>query len=169
MAHKKQYFRFRCHASFAIMMQGVTPTHIVPFGHFGFTAKYKRTSYQNDTDNFSLGYLMTKSAVSVIACQTCLSYETDKPPFLYFPVASLVDNASCLSCHVGISPIGCKHFACVAMLACMTIVRYGGIGPPQSTPVYPHPLRHYLPSCSCMMDSNNLRGVHLVTGVYTST
>ena len=86
------------------MIQGVTPTHIVPFGPFGFTAKYKRTPDQNDTDIFSLGYPMTKSVVSVIACQTCLSYETDKPPFLYFPVASLVDNASCLSCHGGISP-----------------------------------------------------------------
>lgn len=138
MAHKKQYFRIRCHASFAIMMQGVTPTHIVPFGHFGFTAKYKRTPYQNDTDNFSLGYPMTKSVVSVIACQTCLSYETDKPPFFYFPAASLVDNASCLSCHTGhFAQIGCKHFACVTLQACSAFGRYGGIGPPQSTPVYP--------------------------------
>ena len=122
MAHKLQYFRIRCLASFAIIRQGVTPTHIVPFGHFGFTAKYKCISYQNDTDIFSLGYPMTKSVVSVIACQTCLSYETDKPPFFYFPAASLVDNASCLSCLVGhFAQIGCKHFACVAMLACMTI------------------------------------------------
>ena len=52
MAHKKQYFRIRCLASFAIMKQGGTPTHIVPFGHFGFTAKYKCIPYQNDTDNF---------------------------------------------------------------------------------------------------------------------
>lgn len=133
MAHKKQYFRFRCPASFAIMMQGVTPTHIVPFGHFGFTAKYKRTSYQNDTDNFSLGYPMTKSGVSVIACQTCLSYETDKPPFLYFPAASLVDNASCLYCHVGhFAHIGCKHFACVILHACSTSVGRDGIEPPQA-------------------------------------
>ena len=71
---------------------------------------------------FSLGYPMTKYVVSVIACQTCLSYETDKPPFLYFPVASLVDNASCLSCHAGhFAQIGCKHFACVAVLACTTL------------------------------------------------
>ena len=103
MAHKKQYFRIRCLASFAIMKQGGTPTHIVPFGHFGFTAKYKRTPYQNDTDNFSLGYPMTKSVVSVIACQTCLSYETDKPTYLYSLVA-LVGRASVYLVVRGISP-----------------------------------------------------------------
>ena len=48
---------------------------------------------------------MTKSVVSVIACQTCLSYETDKPPFFYFPVASLVDDASAYIVMWGISPI----------------------------------------------------------------
>ena len=85
------------------MQQGGTPTHIVPFGHFGFTAKYKRTPYQNDTDNFSLGYPMTKYVVSVIACQTCLSYETDKPTYLYFLVA-LVGRASAYLVVRGISP-----------------------------------------------------------------
>ena len=133
MAHKKQYFRIRCLASFAIISQGVTPTHIVPFGHFGFTAKYKRTPYQNDTDNFSLGYPMTQSVVSVIACQTCLSYETDKPPFLYSPAASLVDNASCLSCHGGISPDRLQAFRLryTARLQCL-LVGCVGIGPTQA-------------------------------------
>lgn len=170
MAHKKQYFRFRCPASFAIMMQGVTPTHIVPFGHFGFTAKYKRTSYQNDTDNFSLGYPMTKSVVSVIACQTCLSYETDKPPFLYFPAASLVDNASCLSCNVGISPDRLQAFR----LRCRARLHDHQSGVVESnhhkhTSAPASLTGHYLPSCSWMRESRSLRGVHLVTGVYTST
>lgn len=47
---------------------------------------------------------MKKYVVSVIACQTCLSYETDKPPFFYFPVASLVDDASAHLVMRGISP-----------------------------------------------------------------
>ena len=114
------------------MKQGVTPTHIVPFGHFGFTAKYKRTPYQNDTDNFSLGYPMTKSVVSVIACQTCLSYETDKPPFLYSPAASLVDNASVYLVTGAFRPIDCKPFACVTVHACTASVGCVGIGPTQA-------------------------------------
>ena len=113
------------------MKQGGTPTHIVLFGHFGFTEKYKRTPYQNDTDNFSLGYPMTKTLVSVIACQTCLSYETDKPPFLYSPAASLVDNASVYLVTGAFRPIDCKPFACVAVLACTTLVGRVGIGPTQ--------------------------------------
>ena len=131
MAHKKQYFRVRCHASFAIMRQGVTPTHIVPFGHFGFTAKYKRTPYQNDTDKFSLGYPMTKSVVSVIACQTCLSYETDKPTYLYSLVA-LVGRASVYLVTGAFRPIDCMHFACVTLHACSAFVGRDGIEPPQA-------------------------------------
>ena len=91
---------------------------------------------------------MTKSVVSVIACQTCLSYETDKPPFLYFLVASLVDNASCLSCHGAFRPIGCKPFAYVAVLACTTFVGRDGIEPPQARQCVRIPYGYYLPSCS---------------------
>ena len=123
------------------MKQGGTPTHIVHFGHFGFTAKYKRTPYQNDTDNFSLGYPMTKSVVSVIACQTCLSYETDKPPFLYSHVASLVDNASCLSCHGGISPDRLQAFRLRCRARLHDLGRTCRNRTDTSTPVRPNPLR----------------------------
>ena len=39
----------------------------------------------------------------------------------------------CLYCHTGhFAHIGCKHFACVAVLACTTLVGRDGIEPPQA-------------------------------------
>ena len=86
---------------------------------------------------FSLGYPMTKYVVSVIACQTCLSYETDKPPFLYYPAPLSVGALPILSCGA-FRPDRLQAFRlrCRARLH-DPLVRYGGIGPPQSTPVYP--------------------------------
>ena len=45
-------------------------------------------------------------------------------------------------------PIDCKPFACVAVLACTTFSRVCRNRTDTSTPVHPHPLRNYLPSCS---------------------
>ena len=131
MAHKKQYFRIRCLASFAIMKQGGTPTHIVPFGHFGFTAKYKCTPYQNDTDNF-FSRIPHDQIRGICHCLSNVPQLRDgQTDILVLPCAPC-RSVLCLSCHVGISPIDCKHFACVAVLACTTLVGCVGIGPTQA-------------------------------------
>lgn len=171
MAHKKQYFRFRCPASFAIMMQGVTPTHIVPFGHFGFTAKYKRTPYQNDTDNF----------------------------FSWIPHDKIPWYLSLLVKHTSVTR-RTNHLFCISLrrlwwITPLPILSYGAfrpdrlqafrlcytarlqchlVGMAESDRHKAHQCTqsltgHYLPSCSWMRESNKLRGVHLVMGVYTST
>lgn len=140
MAHKKQYFRIRCPASFAIMMQGVTPTHIVPFGHFGFTAKYKCISYQNDTDNFfsRIPHDQIPWYLSLLVKHASVTRRTNHLFCISLwrlwwitPLAYLVTGA--------FRPIGCKHFARVAVLACTTLVGCIGIGPTQSTPVHQIP------------------------------
>ena len=74
---------------------------------------------------------MTKSVVSVIACQTCLSYETDKPTYLYYLVPR-VGRCSVYLDTWAFRPIDCKHFAYVAVLACTTLVGRVGIGPTQA-------------------------------------
>ena len=60
---------------------------------------------------------MTKSVVSVIACQTCLSYETDKPTYLYYLVPR-VGRCSVYLVTGAFRPIDCKPFACVTLHAC---------------------------------------------------
>ena len=75
---------------------------------------------------------MTKSVVSVIACQTCLSYETDKPTYLYFLVAP-VGRASAHLVMRGISPDRLQAFRLryTARLQCL-LVGCVGIGPTQA-------------------------------------
>ena len=73
---------------------------------------------------------MTKTVVSVIACQTCLSYETDKPTYLYYLVPR-VGRCSVYLVTWAFRPIDCKPFACVTVHACTALVGRVGIGPTQ--------------------------------------
>ena len=103
MAHKKQYFRIRCLASFAIMKQGGTPTHIVLFGHFGFTAKYKSTPYQNDTDNFFSWIPHDQNSGTCHCLSNVPQLRDGQTDILVFPCAPC-RSVLCLSCYGGISP-----------------------------------------------------------------
>ena len=113
------------------MKQGGTPTHIVPFGHFGFTAKYKRTPYQNDTDIF-FSWIPHDQIRGICHCLSNVPQLRDGQTYILVLLCGSCRQSLCLSCRSGhFAQIGCKPFACVTLHACSASVGRDGIEPPQ--------------------------------------
>ena len=156
------------------MMQGVTPTHIVPFGIF---CRICQNSIQY--------FIPCKDIPPIVQSWLCHHNAIDSAPVIGNKGKPKVFVFLCgspqVTAHLPSEPLpilSCGAFRPDRLQAFRS--RYTArlqchlLGMAESDRHKAHQCTqsltgYYLPSCSCIRESRSLRGVHLVTGVYTST